>query len=538
MSNEKRFINGKLMNMNRYKMIAALTCFCIVTYVADAAVSNLNTTYEKPRPGKLSSKIDQLVLVDLRKNGIQPAPLASEAVFMRRIYQDLAGAMPRWWDARNFIRSKDPRKRAKLIDRLMTTEHFREYWTLKWSDLLRVKSEFPINLWPNATQAYNRWIYDAVKNNMPYDQFAKKLLLSSGSNFRDPEVNLYRAVSEKTPEGLTRAVMLTFMGTRYDKWPVGMQKELQKFFSRIKYKSTDEWKEQIVYVDMTQGKKVSAKLPDGTRVTLDPGKDARQVFVDWLVSPNNPWFARCAVNRIWFWLMGRGIIHEADDIMFNSRASNPALLSYLEEEFIKSKFDLQHIIRLIVNSDTYQQSFIPRSDAPLAMEKFAYYTTHRLDAEIIVDFIDSLGGRKEKYVSPIPEPFTFIPPENRTISLADGSISSQFLSRFGRPARDSGMLSERKNFSTSSQRLFMLNSNYIQQKLVNGGSMRYFLRNRKLKTDQAYSAIYLLILSRYPSAKELREINQYAAKYRTGKTRALRDLAWSLLNSKEFMYHH
>lgn len=524
--------------MSSFKVTAVLTCFCIATYVANAAVNNIDPTYEQPRSGQLRNKIDQLVLADLKRNGIQPAPLASDAVFMRRVYQDLAGAMPRWWDARNFIRSNDPKKREKLIERLMTTEHYREYWTLKWCDMLRVKSEFPINLWPNATQAYNRWIYEAIKNNTPYDQFVKKLLLSSGSNFRNPEANFYRAVSEKNQEGLTRAVMLTFMGTRYDKWPEGMQKELQKFFSQIKYKSTDEWKEQIVYIDLTPGKKISSKLPDGTSVNLDPATDARQVFADWLISPDNPWFARCAVNRIWYWLMGRGIIHEADDIMFNSKPANPALLSYLEEEFIRSKFNMQHIIKLIVNSDTYQQSFISHSDSPLAQEKFAYYTVHRLDAEIIVDFLDSLGGKKEKYVSPIPEPFTFIPPENRTISLADGSISSQFLSRFGRPARDSGLLEERKNVSTSSQRLFMLNSNYIQEKLSAGASLRYIMRNRKFNANQAYSAVYLLILNRFPSDKELREINEYANSNKTGRTRAMMDLTWSLLNSKEFLYHH
>lgn len=516
--------------MKLFKSFLAL--FWLFSITASAEV---NSVYEK---SESEGMIDRLVQKTLRNNDIESAVLSSDAVFLRRVYQDLTGTIPGMYESKSFIKDKTPGKRAKLIDALMKKEQYNEYWTLKWSDLLRVKSEFPINLWPNATQAYHRWIYDAIKTNMPYDEFARKLLLSSGSNFRNPEVNFYRAVAEKTSEGFARAVMLTFMGTRYDKWPEAERKNIAKFFSRVKYKSTNEWKEQIVYNDFATGKTILTKLTDGTKKEIAADKDPREVFTKWLVSADNSWFASCAVNRIWYWLMGRGIIHEADDIMPGSKSSNPALLKYLEKEFVKSGFDSQHIIRLIVNSETYQQSFIPRSKSPLAEELFAYYIVRRLDAEVIIDMIESLGFKSQKYVSPIPEPFTYVPVQSRTISLSDGSIGSQFLSRFGRPPRDTGILSERKNFSSDAQRLFILNSNYIQSQLARSRMIKLISRNARYNNKQAVSAMYLLLLNRYPSKNEIKTTLKYAKKNKLDRYWVLQDLAWALVNSKEFLYHH
>ena len=164
----------------------------VMTASSLVAVEKINPIYEKKRLGGSKKVIDRLVLEKLKKNNIEPAAFSSDAVFLRRIYQDLTGSVPGIQASKAFIKDKSPAKRAKLIDSLLKTERYNEYWTLKYCDLLRVKSEFPINLWPNATQAYHRWIYNAVKSNMPYDKFARKLLLSSGSNFRNPEVNFYR----------------------------------------------------------------------------------------------------------------------------------------------------------------------------------------------------------------------------------------------------------------------------------------------------------------------------------------------------------
>jgi len=179
----------------------------------------------------------------------------------------------------------------------------------------------------------------------------------------------------------------------------------------------------------------------------------------------NPWFARNIVNRAWFWLLGRGIIQEPDDIRPDNPPVNPELLAYLEKEFVASHYDMKHLYRLILNSQAYQLSSIPRSTNPEAAANFAFYPVRQLDAEVLSDALCEITGTTEKYSSSIPEPFTFIPEKERSIALPDGSITSSFLEMFGRPPRDTGLESERNNLPTANQRLHLLNSSHIQRKI-------------------------------------------------------------------------
>ena len=164
-------------------------------------------------------RIDQLVFDDWKRMGIQPANPASDEVFLRRAYLDAIGTLPAPEEAAKFLADRDPNKRSVLIDRLLERSEFGDYWAMKWCDLLRIKSEFPINLWPNAVQAYYHWTRAAIRDNIPYDRFVRELLVSNGSNFRVPEVNFYRAVESRDPQAIAQAVALTFMGTRAAAWP-------------------------------------------------------------------------------------------------------------------------------------------------------------------------------------------------------------------------------------------------------------------------------------------------------------------------------
>ena len=282
------------------------------------------------------SRIDELVFGRLKALGIQPAYLCSDAVFIRRIYLDVIGTLPTAKEARQFLNSQDLNKRSKWIDYLLEREEFVDYRAIKWGDLLRVKAEFPINLWPNAVQAYHRWIRTSISENMPYDQFVREMLTVSGSNFRVPQVNFYRANQSKEPQEIAKTVALTFMGVQAEKWPEDRLANFTAFFSQIGFKRTAEWKEEIVFFDFekmsVERSSEGAIFPDGTSVQLKVGEDPRKVFADWLIQPENPWFARNIVNRIWCRLLGRGIIHEPDDIRPDNPASNPELLAYLEQE--------------------------------------------------------------------------------------------------------------------------------------------------------------------------------------------------------------
>ena len=368
-----------------------------------------------------------MVFGRLHQLGIRPANYCSDAVFLRRVYLDVIGTIPTAQETKDFLQEQNPNKRAALIHRLMEREEFADYWAMKWSDLLRIKAEFPINLWPDAAQAYHRWVHTSIKENKPYDRFVREMLVASGSNFRVAEVNFYRAVQSRDPQAIAQAVALTFMGTRAEKWPKERLAGMAAFFSCVGYKSTAEWKEEIVLFDRTRFSPDLSKkavLPDGTTAQLSADQDPRQAFANWLIDAKNPWFARNIVNRIWSWLLGRGIIHEPDDIRPDNPPVNPELLTWLEHELVTANYDLRHIYRLILSSKTYRLSSIPKTDKPEGRANFASYPLRRLEAEVLIDALCQITGTTERYSSPIPEPFTFIPENQRSIALADGSITS------------------------------------------------------------------------------------------------------------------
>jgi hypothetical protein len=495
-----------------------------------------------PPPLSAQFPIDARVFDRLQRLDIPPANLSSDAVFLRRAFLDIIGTLPTAQEASDFLADPALAKRAALIDRLLDRPEFADYWAMKWCDLLRVKAEFPINLWPNAAQAYHHWIRAELRENQPYDRFVRELLTSSGSNFRDAPVNFYRAMQSKEPPAIAQTVALTFMGARAENWPPERLAAMAGFFSQIGYKETTEWKEEIVYfkpvgqAGYPLGRPVPV-FPDGTPARLVPGRDPREVFADWLIAPQNPWFARNAVNRVWSWLLGRGIIHESDDIRPNNPPSNPELLAWLEKEFVASHYNLKSLYRLILNSQTYQLSSVPRSLRPEATANFASYPLRRLDAEVLADAICEITGTTETYTSSIPEPFTFIPEDQRAISLPDGSITSAFLELFGRSPRDTGLEAERNNRLTAAQQLHMLNASHVERKIEQSPKLQDLIRTTK-GGPALVTGLYLTILSRYPTADELQAVKAYSQNTNLKPREAVNDLAWALMNSAEFLYRH
>lgn len=545
---------------------------------APNAGQNPFESQEAPVP---QSQIDKLVFDKLSSLNIQPV-LCSDAVFVRRAYLDVIGTLPAAREARDFI--EDPgtkNKRRLLVDRLLERDEFAYFWAMKWGDILRIKAEFPVNLWPNAAQAYHRWLLASIAANKPYDQFVRELLTSSGSNFRVGPVNFYRAVQNRTPEGIAGAVVLTFMGARAESWPSNRLAGVTPFFSQIGYKPTSEWKEEHVYWDPLGSSEVAgnsapgraaitaigqasnsvaqpalpartncepsmATFPDGTQIQLPPDRDPREIFADWLITPKNPWFTRSIVNRVWAWLLGHGIIHEPDDIREDNPPGHPELLAYLEQELVAGRYDLKRLYRLILNSATYQFSAMPRATAPEAEANFASYPLRRLDAEVLIDAINKITGTSDLYTSPIPEPFTYIPEDLPAIALADGSITSPFLALFGRSARATGMENERNNKPIPAQWLHLLNSSHIQRKLDQSPKLKLILGPGR-KSSEIVEELYLTVLSRYPTPDEVQHVEAYgrpaaaskSAKPSTVKRREDRvDIAWSLINSTEFLYRH
>ncbi len=498
---------------------------------------------------RASAKIDHLVSARLDELGIPPSDPCTDEVFLRRIYLDMIGTLPTSEEARAFLDGNNTNKRSALIETLFERSEFADYWSLKWCDLLRVKAEFPSKLWPNAVQAYHRWVRTALFTNMPYDRFAREMLTASGSNFRVAPVNFYRAMPNREPQEIARIVALTFMGMRTDGWEREQQLGMAAFFGNVDYKGTAEWKEEIVFFDPTKQflhpdtkKPVVPRLPNGTVVELPPGQDPRAVFADWLVADKA--FSRSVVNRIWYWLLGRGMVHEPDDFNADNPPQNQALLDYLAKELVSSGYDLRHVYRIILNSKTYQRSAIHNEGNHTDTANFSHYQVRRLGAEVLIDAICQITRTTETYSSAIPEPFTWIPEEQRSILLADGSITSPFLDLYGRPPRDSGYESERNNNPSSSQKLHLLNSTHIQRKIMNNTRLLGMRGGQKKKKttwrslEETLEEMYLTILSRYPTAQEKETARIYVRQSKLGRRDVAIDLVWALLNTKEFIYKH
>ena len=501
-------------------------------------------------------KIDSLLGEFRVRNSLPEIAGASDAVFVRRAYLAAAGRIPTAAETKTFLASQDPAKRAKLIDSLLASPEHADQIGMRFADLLRIKSEFPVNLWPNAVQTFHRKLRSDILSNRPYSEMAHEMLTASGSNFRVPYANFFRTTGDRSPAGLARITALTFMGLRTEKLPQEKQQAFEAFFSRIRYKKSSEWKEEFVYTDPEKAV-AKAWLPGcGSYTICAPEEDPRKVLADALVSKDNPYFARAFVNRAWSWFFGKGLIDPADDIfperdfrdrllaLFRQdpdkeRAVHPELLELLTGEFVRSDYDMRHLFRLIMNCRTFHaSSIVPPEKRAVAEKYFLSFPVRRIEAEIVVDSLSVLTDRYAKYSSVIPEPFTYLPARTRAVQIADGSISSSMLDLFGRPSRDSGKISERNNRVTAGQRLYLLNSNVLYGQLSNLG----WKAGRHCKWDfqrKGIADLYLRILSRYPTPLEKKWIGDYLKTLpKKRKSNVWPDLVWTLVNSKEFLYYH
>lgn len=485
---------------------------------------------EKPVSHELV--IDQLVENQLAALGLSSAGVISDASFLRRCYLRVTGRLPDATTVKAFLSNNAPDKRAQLIEKLLESPEFVELRCLYLGDVLRIKSEFPSNLWPNAVQAYYQWVYNAVASNMPYDEFARKLMTAQGSNFRDPPANFYRALRKRDPDGFAEAILLIFHGQRLNRpgdFTVKQQKGLADFFTDVCFKHTKEWKEEIVY--LSPANKGEPRFPDG-QTPENIGADRRVAFADWITA--NPAFARCLVNRVWFQLFGQGLVEEVDNMSSDNPASNPELMDALTAYVIEHHYDVKSLYRLILESETFQRSTPEQNSSPALVRHYSHYPLQRMDAEVLLDTISQICGQWESYTSRVPEPYTFMPKGTRAVQLADGSIGCEFLSLFGRPPRDSSFISERSRAVMMRQALQLLNSQQINGKISKSGLVKR-LSEKTVPTKQAIQQLFLTVLTRRPDSTELKRWTDCFASM-PNRRAACEDLLWTLLNTKEFLY--
>ena len=450
------------------------------------------------------------------------AEKCKDEVFLRRAYLTITGALPNREECVRFLDSEKTNKREALINKLLESELGLKYMQMHWGDILRIKSEFPSNLWPNGVQAYNRWVYEQLLNNVPYDKMVRNLLLSEGSNFRSPAANFYRGFQKRSPENFYANINLLFLGNR------SCTDNGHHCFSQIKFKSTKEWKEEIIYINYRKSlPNQKVVLADGTTLELKADSDWREAYVAWLTSPDNRRFAEVFVNRMWYWVFGKGIVHEPDDWREDNLPSNPELLKELTDYFLSKNFDIKALMKKILMSKEFNSATAPEG----------YYVPQRLPAEVIVDAIASSTGIWSTYSSRVPEPFTFYPPQTRATHLGDATVSSSELELFGKVSRDVSLESQRNNAITSRQLLYLMNSSVLEKRIRKSPVVKQICE-KSTSVEQVANYITMRVLSRRATSKEIELYTEYMKQNQLPLNELAYDIMWTQINSNEFLYNH
>jgi hypothetical protein len=510
--------------------------------------------------------IDEHVFAKLEKLRLNPAPLCADEVFLRRAYLDLLGTLPTADEARAFVADTTQDKRARLVDQLLARPEFADFWALKWADLLRNEER---TLDEKGVKIFHAWIRDSIAANKPLNVFAAELLAARGSTYTNGAANFYRAL--RTPVERAEAVGQVFLGIRlqcaqchnhpFDRWTMDDYYDWAGVFARVDYQiienqRTDksdkhEFKgEQLVQIaaltsknrvtNQRTGRPAVARLLGETK-PLQPaeGEDELLALAKWLARPNNTVFARMQANRIWFHLMGRGLVDPLDDFRATNPPSHPQLMEALTQELIRSRFDLRHLIRVIMTSRVYQLAAAPPKEQPEDPLNYSHAIVRRLIAEQLLDATSQAAGA--------PLQFPGHPAGTRAAQrpgpLPDGRKAKsrapldEFLAAFGKPPRLVSSECERVSDPALGQAFQLMSGpvmtelitrpdNRVGRLLVSGKTMREIVEE-----------LYWAALTRPPTAEETQRL--VATVDRAGDRRAaLEDVLWALLNAKEFLLRH
>jgi len=509
-----------------------------------------------------ANRIDEFVFEKLKSLQLPPSRLCDDATFLRRAMLDLCGSLPTADEARSFTQSTDPDKRRKLVDELLERPEFAATWASKWSDLLR-NEERTIDR--KGVDNLNTWLKIQITNDRPWNEMARELLAARGSTYSDPAANYYRALRDPFTRGEATAQL--FLGVRlqcakchshpFDRWTQNDYYAWSNAFSRVDYKvlenrrrdSNDKHEfdgEQVVFVpadgdvkDPRTGKPRAPRMLDHDEAPLSATADRLEELAEWVVADDNPYFAPAQVNRIWFHLLGRGLVDPIDDFRLTNPASHPELLDWLAGEFRSNQYRLKAMVRLITSSSTYQLAS-QASDANRGDElNYSHVIPRRIPAEVMADALAQVLGT--------PLEFTGYPSGTRAGELAGTGASArrgrssttgeQFLKTFGKPPRQQSCECERVTTPTLAQTFQLVSGRVLDSMLTSGNNTlgRWIAEGRS--DSDIVRELYLSALSREPSEDEFQAANE---RLREAKERraVLEDLAWALVNSNEFLFRH
>lgn len=490
--------------------------------------------------------IDQTLDAKLQRLKIQPSALADDATFLRRAMLDLTGQVPSPEQLRAFLSDATPTrvKRARMIDKLIGSPAYNDHWTVKWGDLLQSSRKY---LGDKGVYQFREWIRDSIATNKPYDKWVREMLTARGSAYDEPAANYYRVTRDAKPT--MEKTTQVFLGVRmvcaqchdhpFERWTQNQYYQMSAFFTAVGLRAGYEVGEEILFDQRADyemkhpkdGRVVPPQfmIANAKPVPVPVDQRRRDALADWLVSRDNPFFAKAITNRVWSYFFGKGIIDPVDDIRASNPPSNPALLDALTKDFIDHNFDLQHLMRTIVNSRAYQTALATNEWNEGDRSNFSHMMPRRLTAEQLMDAVAGATGSRPK--------FPDVPEDTAASQFADPHIGKEgFLDVFGRPLRESALESERRSDFSLPQALNLVNGKTVADAIADpkGRVAKLILSG---KNDAAIvEDLYLAALSRFPNTEE----SERGVKYIGTGSKATRaqDLLWALLNSKGFLYVH
>jgi hypothetical protein len=484
--------------------------------------------------------IDGIVYAKLRKLSVLPSELADDAEYLRRVYLDVIGTLPTADEARRFLADRSPAKRQRLVEELLARPAFADFWALKWADVLRADRQ---TLGHKRAYAYYRWIRDAVAENKPLDRFAREILTAEGPLAEVAPTNFYRVVAK--PGEQASALSQVFLGVRiacaechhhpFDRWSQGDYHGMLAFFTPLGVRkvgpvdaltaSGDPVTRHPRTAETIHAHALGTKMPGAS-----PQGDRRVALADWMTDKSNPFFARNLANRTWAHFLGRGLVEPVDDVRDTNPPTNPELLDALAKHLVESEFDFKQLVRTITASRTYQLSSRPNAANERDEQNYSRALFKRPAAEVLLDMVCDVTG--------VPEKFSGVPAGARAIQLWDSRVRHDFLKLFGRPARTTACECERVGEPTVAQVLHVLNSPEMQARLSHDGG-RLVRVERDFRDDgRLAEELYLTFFSRRPTARECETAVRHLGKEPSRRREAVEDLAWSLMNSLEFVFNH
>jgi hypothetical protein len=491
--------------------------------------------------------IDRLAYDRFAKLGLKPSDLCDDAEFLRRASLDVTGTLPTAQQVRGFLADTDPQKRAKLIDRFLEHPGYADHWAIKWADLLRPN---PFRVGIKSVYLIDQWLRESFRHNKPYDQFAREIVTAQGSTHRYGPVVVFR--DRREPADITTLLSQIFLGVRLEcakchhhpneKWSQEDFYQLAAFFGQLKRKGqgiSAPISGEPEYIWFAGGGEVKhplsgevmkPKAPDAAIESLDAQQDPREALAAWMTRPDNPFFARAAVNRVWGELMGRGIVHPVDDFRVSNPATNEALLEALARDFVEHGFDLKHLIRTIMRSRLYQLSSIPNESNVRDAKNFSRWYRRRVSAEALLDALSDVTGA--------PESLPGVGTNIRAAQAWNYRIESDFLDAFSRPNASADPPCERDGESSVVQALHLMNSTKLMAKIASPIGTAAKLAESKMTPEEVVTELYLAAYSRYPTAEEAAvAVGAFTAEGATRRT-ATEDILWALINSAEFVLNH